>query len=244
MEHFEDIYAHKAEEYHRMILAEDVDGNILTALNAVCPMLGKKVIDFGSGTGRIPLLTQGLPEIIIGLDLNFPMLQEQKKQRDEHKGKWPLVQGDMRKTPFPSAWADIVIAGWAIGHLRSWFSSEWQKQIGYAIEEMYRIVKDGGSVLILETLGTGSTNPAPPVVELEEYYSWLEKDHHFTRHIIQTDYLFSSISGAVESTEFFFGKSLANKIQRFGWKRVPEWTGLWVKTKGQHSYNTDLGFDM
>jgi len=53
MEHFKQIFTRRAEEYHRMIIPEDTDGNLLPALLRVDPLSGKRVLDLGSGTGRI-----------------------------------------------------------------------------------------------------------------------------------------------------------------------------------------------
>lgn len=229
MDHFERIYESKAKEYHRMIEVEDVDHNLLPLLEAVVPLEGKKILDLGSGTGRIPLLLKEKNSSIVALDLHFPMLVEQISQREVLKGGWSLVNGDMRWLPFPERKFDVVIAGWAIGHLRSWFEADWQYQMGLIFEEMHRMIKSGGSLIVLETMTTGSKKPAPPTEELGEYYQWMEKYWGFERQVIQTDYQFTDIDQAVEYTEFFFGAELAALIRENGWARLPEWTGIWSK---------------
>ena len=91
----------------------------------------------------------------------------------------------MRHLPFHSAWADLVSAGWAIGHLRSWFADDWQTQIGSVLDEMHRVVAPGGALIILETLSTGSLTPAPPNAALAEYYDWPEQTWGFSRETIR-----------------------------------------------------------
>lgn len=228
-DHFEEIYATRAAEYHRMIAVEDVDGNLLPALERIVPLAGKKVLDLGSGSGRVPLLVAGRAAQVLALDLSRAMLREQKAQRDRVGGNWDLVQADMRWLPVPDRWAEVVIAGWAIGHLRGWFDADWKQQIGYVLEEMHRAVASGGAVIILETMTTGSLKPSPPTRELAEYYQWLEEDWGFRREVIQTDYQFSSVEEAIAYTEFFFGAELAAAIRQHGWARLPEWTGVWGK---------------
>lgn len=230
MDHFEKIYAGRAAEYHRMIAVEDVDGNLIPALNAVSPVDGRKILDLGSGTGRIPLLLNGRCDQMIALDLNFPMLHEQALQRDKLGGDWPLVNGDMRRLPFQDGHFDIVIAGWAIGHLRSWFETDWKTQIGNIFAEMQRVVVPGGALFVMETMTTGSTQPAPPTEGLAEYYQWMESQWGFTRQVIPTDYQFTDIEQAVGFTEFFFGSELAQIIRDENWVRLPEWTGVWGKS--------------
>jgi ubiquinone/menaquinone biosynthesis C-methylase UbiE len=229
MEHFQAIYASRAAEYHRMIAAEDLDGRLLPAIERVTSLRGKRVIDLGTGTGRLPLLIGGQAAQVVGLDLHHDMLRQNVAQRQRQAGRWTVVQGDMRRLPFRSAWADVVTAGWAIGHLRSWFADDWQTQISSVLNEMQRVVAPGGALIILETLSTGSLTPAPPHAALAEYYDWLEQAWGFSCETIPTDYLFASVDAAVARTEFFFGPELAAKIRTHGWARLPEWTGVWSK---------------
>src|SRR6476469_2930637 len=188
MEHFQAIYAARAAEYHQMIAAEDLDGRLLPAIERVALLRGKRVIDLGTGTGRLPLLIGNLAGQLVGLDLHRDMLRQNLAQRRQRAGRWDLVQGDMRRLPFRSAWADVVTAGWAIGHLRSWFAGDWQAQIGRVLDEMHRVVAPGGALIIMETLSTGSLTPAPPNAALAEYYDWLEQVWGFSRNTIPTDY--------------------------------------------------------
>lgn len=229
MDHFRHIYSHRAADYHRMITPEDWEGRLLPALQRVTPLVGKRILDLGTGTGRLPLLLGSTAAQIIGLDLHAAMLQEHLRQRDGAGGRWGLAQGDMRSIPLPSAWAEVVTAGWSIGHLRGWYPVDWQMQIGWVVEEMHRVVQPGGALIIIETLTTGSLTPAPPTPHLAEYYTWLENEWGFARQTIQTDYQFASVEEAASQTEFFFGAELAATIRRNGWATLPEWTGVWGK---------------
>ncbi len=229
MDHFTHIYTTRAADYHRMIAVEDVDGHLLPALERVTPLRGKRVLDLGSGTGRLPLLFGDQTSHMIGLDLHADMLRENRRQRARVRGRWDLVQGDMRALSFPTAWAEVITAGWAIGHLRSWFAGDWQTQIGRVLREMQRVTAPGGALIILETLTTGSLTPTPPSVGLAEYYAWLESEWGFTRQTISTDFRFAGVDEGVAYTEFFFGSDMADRIRANGWARLPEWTGVWGK---------------
>jgi ubiquinone/menaquinone biosynthesis C-methylase UbiE len=169
VDHFKNIYATQAKKYHQMIAPEDVDGNLLSALQkivslhpgAYASLKNCVLLDLGSGTGRIPLLVHDLVSQVIALDLNYPMLMEQKMQQPKH-GAWSLIHGDNRNLPFPDNWVDVVTAGWAIGHLRGWYEDDWQIQIGKILTDMERVSLHGGTLVIIETLTTGALEPAPP----------------------------------------------------------------------------------
>jgi len=229
MDHFIQIYTTQAKAYHRAIAAEDVDGNLLPALENITELRGARVLDLGTGTGRLPLLLDGVAAQIVGLDLHWDMLQENHRQRKLNTGNWTLITGDMRALPLSTASFEVVTAGWAIGHLTGWYPDDWQKQIGRVLNEMHRVVTPGGAVIILETLSTGSLTPAPPSPGLAAYCQWLENDWGFTRHEIRTDYQFTSVEDAVAHTEFFFGPELSLAIRKNNWARLPEWTGIWGK---------------
>jgi ubiquinone/menaquinone biosynthesis C-methylase UbiE len=229
MDHFEAVYAEQADKYHQLITSEDVDGNLLPALQRLAHLENATLLDLGSGTGRIPILVHELVERVFALDLNYPMLREQEEQQRKIGSSWPLVNGDNRFLPFPDDRVDVVTAGWAIGHLKTWFSDDWQVQMGLILQEMERVAVPGGSIVIMETMTTGALVAAPPTPELAEYYAWLEEEWGYSCHVIQTDYQFASVVQAVEQTEFFFGPKLAKVIREKGWARLPEWTGLWWK---------------
>lgn len=229
MDHFRYIYTHRATDYHQLITPEDRDGNLLPTLQQVTTLQGKRILDLGTGTGRLPLLVSDQAAQVVGLDLHGAMLQENQRQRSHVGGRWGLTQGDMRRLSFPTGWADVVTAGWSICQVRSWFAADWQIQIDRVLREMHRVAVPGGALIIIETLTTGSLTPAPPTAALAEYYAWLESEWKFTRQTIRTDYQFASVEEAVSRTEFFFGADLSASIRAQGWARLPEWTGVWSK---------------
>ena len=229
MDHFIDIYSRRAAAYHAMILPEDVEGNLLPALENVAVLTGRRVLDLGSGTGRLPLLFGAKTAQMTCLELHGDMLREHRCQKMQVGGQWGLVQGDMRRLPFPSGWAEVITAGWALGHFVGWYGAGWQTQMRLVLTEMHRLAAPGGVLLIMETLTTGALTPAPPSEGLARYYAWLENEWGFSRQEIRTDYQFASVEEAVARTEFFFGPELAEKVRKNRWARLPEWTGVWSK---------------
>ncbi|MDJ0756415.1 MAG: class I SAM-dependent methyltransferase [Ardenticatenaceae bacterium] len=230
-DHFRHIYSQEAAAYHAMIAAEDWKGHLKQKLRGLLSAYHRpKVLDVGSGTGRFGLMVGDLAGQFLALDLYEAMLQQQKlfAEAADQEAMWDLLQADARAIPVKNSWADVVLAGWALGHLTGWYPSTWRTEMTQALNEMQRVCHPGGIICIAETMTTGGP-PAPPNPELAHYYDWLELQWGFSRFLISTDYAFGSVEEAVSKTEFFFGESLAQKVRENQWHILPEWTGLWVK---------------
>jgi ubiquinone/menaquinone biosynthesis C-methylase UbiE len=215
------IYQQQAAAYHAMITAEDYQHHLRDALLALLPRRKTGLLDLGSGTGRLPRILKDEFNQIAALDLHRPMLQQQPRGTNLQ-----LLQADMRFLPIPSHNWDVVSAGWAIGHLCGWYPQTWRQEVKQVLQEMHRTVILGGLLVIMETMSTGEAQPAPPVPWLAEFYAWLEGEWGFAHQTIATDYCFPSPQAAVEAMGFFFGETLTQKIERYQWCRVPEWTGI------------------
>jgi ubiquinone/menaquinone biosynthesis C-methylase UbiE len=229
MDHFRNIYQNKAQEYHDMISPEDTEENLNHMIESIVSLKGKTLLDIGSGTGRIPLFFSREVGECIAIDLYFPMLQVQQQEQTKINGNWSILNADNRSIPIGNDFADIISAGWAIGHLRDWYKNNWKKEIGKILKEMERVAKPGATLLIMETLTTGGFKPSPPTKELAEYYNWLEAEWGYKREVISTDFQYATIEEAINKTEFFFGTELSDNIQSNKWDRIPEWTGVWHK---------------
>jgi ubiquinone/menaquinone biosynthesis C-methylase UbiE len=224
-DHFIQIYRSRGKTYHEMISFEDTDDNLRPALQSITPFTDQRVLDLGTGTGRLPLL---FPESeFIGLDLHENMLLE--NQANTREKSTYLVQANMKSLPFDENCFDSVTAGWAIGHFTGWYPNDWREQVDLVLEQTVRVLKPSGWMIILETLSTGSLNPAPPNPSLANYYSWLENQWGFSSMVVQTDYQFETLEQAEWYSQFFFGEALAKLVRKNHWVRLPEWTGIWSK---------------
>jgi len=221
------IYRDHARDYESLVAAEDREGNILDALQSIGQFRGAQVLEVGVGTGRITRLLAPHVARIHGCDNARGMLSVARAQLPPRDiGRVTLSLADARALPLSNGWADVGVAGWVFGHFTEWSEATWRAEIGRAIGEMERTVRPEGTIIILETLGTGTTDPGPPTPVLAAYYRWLEQERGFSWLNIRTDYEFPSISQAIARIRFFFGDELAARVKH---RRVPEWTGVWSK---------------
>jgi len=223
------IYQSQARNYHNLISHEDVDSNLLPTIQNIAPLKGKRLLDLGTGTGRIPSLVEGHASQITGMDLHWDMLRVNVYQRKTNNKSWDLLQGDYRFLPFPNRYFDIITAGWSISALIGQENKDWKAEISLVIKEIQRTINPSGVIIIIETMSTASETPRPPTEALANYYTWLENEWDFNSQVIQTDYQFDNLEQAVSAIGFFFGEEMAAKVREKEWVRVPEWTGIWSK---------------
>ncbi|MBZ0292681.1 MAG: class I SAM-dependent methyltransferase [Anaerolineae bacterium] len=230
-DHFKTIYASHAAQYDAMVSREDYQGNLLPALQQIRPLKDLHVVEMGAGTGRLTRLLAPVVASIAAYDASAHMLETARASLTAlGLANWQVAEGDNRALPAPDASADLCIAGWSFGHFCGWYPDSWRAEIGTALAEMQRILKPGGTAIILETLGTGRETPAPPAEHLAAYYRWLEGEHGFASTWIRTDYRFQSVQEADDLTRFFFGDELADRIVREQLTILPECTGIWWRT--------------
>lgn len=223
-----DVYRTQASEYELLVSREDYQGNLPRALGQIRPFDGLDVVELGAGTGRLTGMMAPLAKSLLASDISGHMLDlATAKLEQTGLQNWTVVVADNRALPVANQVADISIAGWSLGYFTTWHAQSWRTEIGQALVEMKRVLRPGGTVMILETLGTGSEKPCPPNGALAMYYAWLEREHGFASTWIRTDYQFNSVSEAQESTRFFFGDELVARIGQEGWATLPECTGIW-----------------
>lgn len=202
------IYATQAEAYERLVVREDAAGMILPTLSAIRPLAGLDVIELGAGTGRLTRLLAPHVRAIRAFDESPAMLKVAREHLDATSlHNWRLDVADHRHLPVPDQSADLVLGGWTICYAALWSEDDWANDLQLVLQEMERVLRPGGTLIILETLGTGYETPHPPH-ELLSYFGFLAHAG-FQETWIRTDYEFESAEEAQELTRFFFGDALA-----------------------------------
>ncbi len=224
---FEHIYAHEAQRYDRLVSREDQRGNLFAALDEIAPFSGLRVADLGAGTGRVTRLLALLAREVVALDASGHMLSEAHARLEESGlTNWRLIQATNEALPLADASVDLAVEGWSFGHAVDWYPDRWRAVVDQMVSEARRILRPGGTLILIETLGTGSKQPQPPTEGLAALYRLWEAQG-FQHRWIRTDYQFESLEEADVLTRFFFGDALADRVRRDGLLILPECTGLW-----------------
>lgn len=229
---FEEIYARHAPIYERLIAREDYQGNLGPAIAAICPLPGLEAVEVGAGTGRLTRLLVPFVRSIRAFDASAHMLATAEPiLHATGYTNWTLEVASNDRLPIPDATADLGIEGWSFGHATEWHRGAWREHIGAAIDELERVVRPGGSIILLETMGTGRETPQPPSQALRELYDWFEQRRGFATTFIRTDYRFASVAEADELATFFFNTTMPTIPQSDGTAIVHECTGIWWKKR-------------
>jgi len=225
MSRFWDIYANEAETYHKLVAAEDANGELAAQLARLATDT-ETIVDIGTGTGRlaVPLCTEG--KRVHGVDAAQAMLDVAASKLSSCDGVWALSRSDARDLPIADNWADAAIAGWIYGHFTEFYADTWKNDLNMAIAEMERVVRPGGIEVIIETLGTAVTEPKAPTPLLAEYHQRIET-MGFRRTVLRTDYRFATVAESIELLDWFFG--LGDWARTHNDPTIPEFTGWWER---------------
>lgn len=222
------FYTEHTDLYEQLVHHEDYQGHLRLALSDICHLSEAHVVEFGAGTGRISTQLLPLVDRIYAFDLTPQMIRvAAQKQRQLHAVHWLLGLADSRALPLPSACADVAVEGWSFLQIMVWHLPNWRAEVGQALGEMQRVLRPGGTAILIETLGTGATEPNPPA-PFTEMYAYLEQERGFATRWIRTDYRFDSWAEARAIVEPFFGEQvLDSAVETTAGVILPECTGIW-----------------
>ncbi|MDQ7036031.1 MAG: class I SAM-dependent methyltransferase [Anaerolineae bacterium] len=144
---------------------------------------------------------------------------------------WSFTAADNRAIPVRSNSADIAIEGWSFGHVMGWYPDSWQQETDKMLSEMQRLLKPNGTMILIETMGTGRRDPKPPTEQLATLYKYWQEQHGLQHTWIRTDYQFASVEEADELMRFFFGDEMADTHVADKNIIIPECTGIWWKQR-------------
>ena len=229
---FDLIYSGRAMEYHELVSREDAEGNLPKALREIVDLPGKTVVELGAGTGRVTRILAADASRVLAFDRSAHMLDRARViLAAEMARNVTLAIGENTAIPLRDGCADVVVEGWSFGHTVSESEGGWDERGDVLLAETNRLLAAGGTVILIETMGTGTRTPRPPGVVLPRFFEWLESRRGFSARWIRTDYVFESMAKAAELVGFFFGSMVEHEVRADGTVVVPECTGIWWRKK-------------
>jgi ubiquinone/menaquinone biosynthesis C-methylase UbiE len=220
------IYQTDGDRYEALIAREDHQGNILKAIEEIINPAGLDILDLGAGTGRLTLLLAPLAKSIRAFDISSEMLRVcRERLAASGLSNWKVEVADHRKLPITNYSADLAVSGWSVSYLAVWNQEKGTGELENWLNEMKRVLRKGGTIILFESLGTGNENPIR-LEDVEPTYQWLDANG-FQNKWIRTDYKFESLDEAEELSRFFFGDELGDKVRQNEWIVLPECTGVW-----------------
>jgi ubiquinone/menaquinone biosynthesis C-methylase UbiE len=222
------VYNRQAHLYDQM---NSCQPSLLPALLGIRPLEGLDMVDTGAGTGRLAAVLAPFARTLAAFDRYEAMLHltQEKISALLPAERFRCGTADHRSLPVGDSSADLITAGWSVCYMASSNHTDWQTSLERTLAEFRRILRPGGTIVILETMGTGTDGPQAPDF-LTSYYHELENTYGFTFSLLPMDYTFHSVEEAVELTGFFFGEALSRQVRAKGVPVVPEWAGMWTLT--------------
>ena len=124
------------------------------------PYNPKQILDIATGTGDLAIKALSLnPDLVTGVDISEEMLKiaDKKIEKKKLKNKISLLQASSEALPFANSTFDAATVAFGVRNF---------KNLEKGIEEIYRVLKKGGVVAILEF----STPSSFPVKQLYLFY--------------------------------------------------------------------------
>lgn len=222
------IYDTQADAYDALVSREDYAGNLHAALRDVLPLAGADVVETGAGTGRLTRMLARDARAVRAFERAPAMLAVARRRlAGEGAGHVTLGLASHGKRPVDDATADIAVEGWAFGHAVSWHPADWRDVVHAHVAELARTLRPGGTVALIETMGTGVETPFAGGHGLEAFHAHLLGALGFAHCVVRTDYRFDSVDEAAALLGFFFGAPMAARVRAAGATVWPECTGLY-----------------
>lgn len=222
-----DIYTNHADKFDYLVSREDYQKNLLRKIFTIKDIRGLEVTELGAGTGRLTFQLCQFVNHVMAYEFMDGMLKYARNKKDlANVANCTFLKGDNLHVAARDNSADIAIEGWSIAQMLSYSKDVWQATLDHSIEEMKRIVKPGGTIFLIESLGILAEEPMEPKF-FSKLYGIFETKFGFKREWVRTDYKFDSASMAEYYIGFYFGEEAAKHVKDKQLSIVPECTGIW-----------------
>lgn len=220
---FSHCYQHNYKLYNSLISYHDYTEQILPTLNKITPIENKIIADIGCGTGRLGSLVVEDAKKVYLCDTSEKMLEGARERFSNFpNSKYEINLSNTFNLPYDNNTFDILMEGWSLS-----FCIKDVQLWDNLINELLRVVKKGGTLIIIETLGYGVELPNCSNHYLNSFYSYLKNNKGFNFKWIRTDYKFENENQALLYTNAFFDFDIVEKLLENPKRIIPECTGFW-----------------
>ena len=226
---YDEIYSRHAAAYDELVRHEDCHGNLARFLRGALDCDGRSVLEPGAGTGRVTALYQERAAAVHLADRSGHMLDAARARFATAGERIRYSICENLSLASLGGEYDRIVEGWSFGHTVTDGVAHLEETVDALVLGCRSLLRPGGTVILLETLGSGATAPAPPNPVLARFYARLEEQHGFGRTTLATDYRFDNPEEAARICGFFFGEAFGARVRAAGSAIVPEFTGAWVK---------------
>jgi len=177
------------------------------AVNFIGKSAPKVILDLATGTGDFALeLLRLNPSKIVGLDLSNEMMEFGRKKASQHNASdiISFIQGDSENMPFENNFFDVITVGFGVRNFEN---------LNKGLSEMYRVLKTGGAVAILEP-GKPSVFPMKQLFSVYFKYILPTIGRFFSKDPRAYSYLQESVNAFPEGQDF------VNILQSSGFKNA------------------------
>ncbi|KAG8345985.1 hypothetical protein ERJ75_001523300 [Trypanosoma vivax] len=128
----------------------------------------------------------------------------------------------------------LIVCAWSLSYVMRacWGEDRWHGIVDATLMGLLDLLGTATpsapcALVIIETLGTNTVEPRRENTLTKR----LESHYGFERRWVRTDYNFNDMAEAVRLTRFFFGDSMAKRLEATGSTTLPECTGIWTLWK-------------
>lgn len=212
-DHFANVYRTSADDYDALVRCEDAKGNLWAFLDQLGVWPARTVVELGAGTGRLTAELAARADRVLAFD-SAPAMLAVARRHLRGVPNVELAEAEHRRLPVVAGVADLVVEGWALAHYVDFEPDSWADAQDAAIDEARRVLRPGGRIVLVETMGTGTIGPAPPTPALADFFDRLVDRHLFELTVLRTDYRFSDLATAERLVGSFFGPEIVTALDR------------------------------
>lgn len=161
-----DCWAVKYDQQKQDSQVHDAERLALPIIEALAGVPEPSVLDYATGTGRMPLALLREPEFkghIVALDVSKGMLEQADAKLAAHKGRYELVHLINLPLPYPDNAFDVVSCMEAL---------ELMPNMEEPLAELFRVLKPGGT--LISSRGTEASGRKTKVRSVDEFSQLLK----------------------------------------------------------------------